>query len=343
MIIITDLLKSPFDEGAKIATKYIVSHIKSLINCYIVSVNTPSKPVIADSHFQTNKMLLSSCFYRSIRKKKYKNILYIPESSSTLLSIFRARLLKLFTGKEVTILALQPRKYSFLSQKIVKLLSPKNIITLSTATSEYFNKIGINNTPLTLGVDNIKYDEFNFDKKMQLRKKYRIDLAQIVLLHVGHIQKSRNLRWLIDVQQDNPLVCIIVVGSTYKPNDIIVYNELLKAGVRVINNFSPDMEEIYNLANFYVFPVLQNDGAIETPLSVIEAMSCNLPIITTKFGSLPDTFDEDGCFFYISTSEDINCILKTSLPGNCNNREKINLFTWENISKKIIAIVSTIY
>ena len=36
-----------------------------------------------------------------------------------------------------------------------------------------------------------------------------------------------------------------------------------------------------------MFSTVDPKACIETPLSVLEALSCNIPVITTKFGSLP--------------------------------------------------------
>jgi len=89
------------------------------------------------------------------------------------------------------------------------------------------------------------------------------------------------------------------------------------------------------MADWYVFPVLKTDAAIETPLSVLEAMATNLPVLTTRFGSLPDTFQQDEDFIFIKSPEDIVVALKEGFAGNCNNREKIQPFTWDAIADKL--------
>ena len=105
-----------------------------------------------------------------------------------------------------------------------------------------------------------------------------------------------------------------------------------KEGLIVVHKYIPSIEEMYQLADWYVFPVLKNDAAIETPLSVLEAMSTNLPVLTTRFGSLPDTFHEDKHFKFVSDPNDNVETLRNGFPDNCKNREKINPFTWEAVA-----------
>lgn len=52
------------------------------------------------------------------------------------------------------------------------------------------------------------------------------------------------------------------------------------------------------MADCYLFPVRDDIASIDLPLSVLEAMSCNLPFITTRFGGLDEVFEEgEGLFF----------------------------------------------
>jgi len=286
-------------------------------------------------------LLFDLNFYKKIKGIPQKRILYIPEASITLFSFIRAKLLHLFTGKDVYILSLQHRKYGPLSKAIIKAIPPKCIITQSINTAKYLSENGIKNKILQLGVDGSKYYEFDNARKEGLRKNHNIELEKTVLLHVGHIQQSRNLEWLVQVKEKLPEIEIIIVGSTYSQNDEELYLTLMDRGIRVIRRYNPNMEEIYNLADYYIFPVLSVYGAIETPLSVLEAMACNLPVITTPFGSLPDVFKGDDNFHYVNSSDEIIKILKSGKIRSCNNRQKIKPFAWANIAEQIIKILNS--
>ena len=338
MIVITDLLKGPFDEGAKIATRNLIEQIEVVAESYVISINTTHTLSCVDKVLWLNKLLFSLPFYKSIQENNGK-ILYVPESSATLFSFVRAKLLNFFTGKDVYLMALQPRKYSSITKCLVKSIQPNRVITQSNMTGGYLTELGIKNTILPLGVDDKKYRELDLFQKELLRKKNRIEPEKIVLLHVGHIQKSRNLDWLIYVKNSNPELEILIVVSAYNQDDEGIYTKLIKAGIRIVREYTPNMEELYNLADYYVFPVLRNDGAIATPLSVLEAMACNLPIITTRFGSLPDTFSEANDFHYVNSAQEITEIVGRQRVTACKNREKISPFTWEEIAKKLVGLL----
>ena len=63
-------------------------------------------------------------------------------------------------------------------------------------------------------------------------------------------------------------------------------------------------EELYQLSDAYLFPVLDPSGAIEMPLSVLEAMACGVPVLTTPFGDLQQRFPSgSGVVFWRSTDE----------------------------------------
>ena len=65
----------------------------------------------------------------------------------------------------------------------------------------------------------------------------------------------------------------------------------------IIDRFVENIEEVYQLSDVYIFPVKEEMNAIDIPLSVLEAASCNLQIVTTDYGELKVFKGEDG-FFY---------------------------------------------
>ena len=341
MIVITDILKEPLDEGAKVATSNLVKCLKKEHGSIIFSVNGDEEVDIVDYNYYLNKLFFNFEFYNKIRECLDKIILYIPEASATPTSIIRAKLLKLFTGKDVTLLSLQPRSYKSIVKTFIRVIQPNHIITQSIITKRYLESLDIRCKKLSLGVDDSKYTEASEETRKILRKKYSINIDKKVVLHVGHIKKSRNLEWLLRIKLELPEAEIIIVGSTYSADDEKVYKKLVKNGIIVFREYLENIEEIYNIADYYVFPVVQNDGAIETPLSVFEAMACNLPVITTRFGSLPDLFSEDQYFHFVSSSDEIIEILKSGKAHACNNRQKIQPFTWNQTANQLINILNS--
>jgi glycosyltransferase involved in cell wall biosynthesis len=199
--------------------------------------------------------------------------------------------------------------------------------------------LGVKTHTLPLGVDNKRYCPCGNHEQSDLRSKYSLPASGTVLLHVGHIKRTRNIEWLIEVKRKLPDMSILVVGSTTTIQDEGFRVLIEKEGLIVRREYIPKIEELYQLADCYVFPVLKYNAAIETPLSVLEAMATNLPILTTRFGSLPDTFHENDHFKFINGPDDIVEALRNGFPEHCNNREKIYPFTWEAIADRLHQLV----
>ncbi|MFT7648939.1 MAG: glycosyltransferase involved in cell wall biosynthesis [Candidatus Poriferisodalaceae bacterium] len=109
-----------------------------------------------------------------------------------------------------------------------------------------------------------------------------------VALHVGHLRRNRNLEVLAEASQLlGPRIQIVVQGSPTFEADPQLVDELESAGVIVRQGFVDNLVDLYTAADLYLFP-LQSDqaGAIELPLSVLEAVSSGLPVLTNDFGAL---------------------------------------------------------
>jgi glycosyltransferase involved in cell wall biosynthesis len=123
------------------------------------------------------------------------------------------------------------------------------------------------------------------------------------------------------------------------PKDVSLQRELEAKGIIVIDKYIECIEEIYQLSDCYVFPVTFEGGCIGIPLSVLEAMACNLPVVTTKFGGLPKLFREENAFIFVKGREEF--IEKVSLAKNSSNiktRKMVKQFTWDKIAESIMEV-----
>jgi glycosyltransferase involved in cell wall biosynthesis len=80
----------------------------------------------------------------------------------------------------------------------------------------------------------------------------------------------------------------LVVGSTKTDYDQSVIHTLLANGVAVHRDYVSDIASVYRAADVYVFPVHGARGAIDLPLSVLEALACGVPVVARPFGVLSD-------------------------------------------------------
>lgn len=125
---------------------------------------------------------------------------------------------------------------------------------------------------------------------------------------------------------------IVIVGSTSTSQDKQLKDDLENAGIKIIAGYIEHIEELYQLSDVYVFPVKNDHSAIEFPLSVLEAMACNLPVVTTTYGSLPDFFVQSSCFTYFSGQQELLSLVRSAFFADCNNRHKITeKFSWDTV------------
>ena len=105
---------------------------------------------------------------------------------------------------------------------------------------------------------------------------------------------------------------------------------------QIFKGYQPCIEELYQLADCYVFPTTPGDS-ISMPLSVLEAMACNLPIITTRFAGLEQHFASGHGFTFIDSSGEIPTRVDESLQsaGACRTRAMVQEFSWEAVTDRL--------
>ena len=66
-------------------------------------------------------------------------------------------------------------------------------------------------------------------------------------------------------------------------------------------------------------------------------MACNLPVVTTRFGSLPDMFQAgDGLFFY-ENPNDLPGLIDDAIHFlDSHTRDKVSPYTWNKMANRIL-------
>lgn len=169
-----------------------------------------------------------------------------------------------------------------------------------------------------------------------LRRDLGLVPGRAVALHVGPLNRNRNHELLIRLQRESDWQ-VLVVGSTTAPFVPEVEAALVDAGVVVARRYFEDINLVYGLADTYVFPVTDPNGSIEFPLTVLEAMACDRPVVSTRFLALPEYLDEGPAFAYFDASFEG---LKTALQrvaGQVGNRERVKMFDWGRVVVQVEA------
>jgi glycosyltransferase involved in cell wall biosynthesis len=126
---------------------------------------------------------------------------------------------------------------------------------------------------------------------------------------------------------DSALTLVVLASPTF-PADPGIASALLDAGVRVHREYTTEIGDIYRAADLYLFPVDSSQaGAIELPLSVLEAVHCGLPVLTTEYGALPEALKDVPGVNFTSRARFVNDLaalvlswpqaqLRTELPSS---------------------------
>lgn len=319
----------PFDEGVKNLAHMIHQELSLAHNIKVVRY-FHSTPNFINSLLIVPRLINKAVWFRP------KNIIFIPQAALTFSSIIKIFTLQLLFPRKVTVIGVQKRILLPWQNKIVKHLKLSNVFVLSSAMAAPLKQLGITANILNAGIDLDRYCPSN--DKDAIRNRYGIPKDKLVVLHVGHIKESRNIRWLLEIQNALPDIQVIIVGSTTTEKDVDLSAQLEDAGIIILREYFRDIQELYQLADIYCFTVIKDDGAMETPLSVLEGMATNLPVITTRFGRLPELFSEDDYYRYASSADDIIKILKSGFDECCNNREKMHQYTWQSTTERLLAV-----
>ena len=254
--------------------------------------------------------------------------------SPTLSGYIIAKFLSFLHPKAKSIIsAIQP---NVPNSKFMSLFRPDIVLVQSCESEEVFKSIGCKILFLPNGVDIDKFKPVDAKTKQELRKKYALPVDKFVILHVASLKKERNLDIFKKMQQyeENQ---VMIIGRTGEKVEVDVMRELQNAGCIVWVKYLPNIEEIYALSDCYVFPTLNRRYAIEMPLSVLEAMACNLPVISTRFGALPRIFDDGDGLCFVEKEEDFYKGLEEikNSAMRIKTREKVLPYSWENIAKRL--------
>ena len=181
------------------------------------------------------------------------------------------------------------------------------------------------------GIDSKRFNlNINDVEKNKLKEKYNIGKEDKILLFVGRVVPEKGVKELINsleyIKTEN--VKILVLGAALnalkiKTNyqlEIEELSEKFKGKVMFTGfvNYG-DIYKFYKLADIAVFPSIWDDPA---PLTIIEALTSGLPIITTNSGGIPE-YATNGSAIILERDEKLVENLAKAIDNLLNNEEKL--------------------
>jgi glycosyltransferase involved in cell wall biosynthesis len=189
-------------------------------------------------------------------------------------------------------------------------------LTLSSTSARYAGVV--------FGVDLAKFHRAPSPER-SVFSTFGVDTERPVLLHVGHVRPNRGIDRIIELKAKlGSRANVVVLASPHFEADPALLAAMAQAGIVVRHDYIEDVSVFYRGADLYLFPVDDRlGGAIDVPLSVLEALACGTPVITAPFGLLPKMFADRAGIHIVSSEQFVSRALQIVLS---NGLERV---TWE--------------
>jgi len=263
-------------------------------------------------------------------------IQYIPGPSPVSLLILRLLKKKIPSAKTCSIIT---HPYFFVSNPFFWIVMPPDIIlTFSHSWKDYLSRFTRAPFIVPGAVDSIRFKPVAPSEKKSIRKELGLPEDAFIALHVGHLRKARGLLKMTSLVPRKITPVIIVAKSTGR--DFGIKEQLIKAGCIVIDEFVQSIESYYQASDCYVFPTHSALRGMDLPLSILEAMACNLPVVSFDFGCISKLYGGTaGIKIVYSDEEFIGGIMEVKdRPPIIETRKAIENNDWNNLAKIIYSI-----
>lgn len=213
----------------------------------------------------------------------------------------------------------------------------KKILVCNNNVKNWFKGISQDKVILVYnGVDTTLFKPTTKENKIKLRKKYNLPLNKPIIIFAGRFVEKKGFDKVFDARDKNYLTLLIGEGIVpdymKKDKDVLFFDAMSQN----------ELSKFYQLSDLFVLPSV-NEGF---PLTILEAMSCGLPIITTDHEGYKDYLNENFVELIKPTTNElkksINKLLKNSelkkKMENYSRKEAVNKFGWDKNVKQLLKI-----
>ena len=187
--------------------------------------------------------------------------------------------------------------------------------------------------PVGIQVD--KFVPVSLERQKELKLKYGLDPSKQLVVHVGHCSKGRGLE---DFTRIHTAQRMVVASGMFEDENIVhILNE---ANVKIHKGYLENVEEVYQMADAYLFPTQSTEFVISIPLSAMEALSCGVPVIGYKsFENLNEITGSEGAITLINHAEQIDEVLPEVIKKKCNHSLLEKPTSWSEAAQSVLRMV----
>lgn len=197
-----------------------------------------------------------------------------------------------------------PRKYygnSKIFSECKGLISISDYVAISILED---SRSGIKKSQIRIMYNCIDTEKIRpLNSNINMKEKYNIPVDKKIILFAGRLCKEKGieevLKMMTQVQEKNTV--LVVVGANFYSSGIVSpyekYLQNLAVPLKDRIKFTgyvnyQDMAQIYNMADVVVLPSMWDEPA---GMTIIEAMACRKPVITTISGGIPEYTGNNTC------------------------------------------------
>ena len=270
-----------------------------------------------------------------VRRLRPAVVLYMSVHPATVPALLRAALLRRVAGAPVAMMIIQPNSFSALGRWLLKVVPPDLLLVGTDPECQEARRLGVNSGVIWSGVDTERFRPPEAGEKEELRRRYGLPVGDQIVMHVGHLRESRNLRALVPLAATPGVTVVVVASRRTWPETEDLRRELEAQGVRVLDGYQPRIEELYRLADCYVFPCTEADHAIALPLSVVEAIGSGLPVVAMRFRALPERLSAMPGVELVDTSDELPGRVLAVLRSPGDTRPLAAALSWDSVAELV--------
>lgn len=338
MIILTNCLRETEDEGSIKVAASLAKRLKQLYPDTELISYGENHP-LCDRCFPINNKYMLNHHLMQLLRSKSEMVLYLPFPARFVSTAVRTFVVSAYARSKVLLLLPQRSPKIGWMAKLLIMLSGVRMIVLSDELRRDYEKLFPGRVEyIRAGVDTQKFVPLS-SSRSEIRAKYSVPADKPVILHVGHLKEGRNVGTLLSLDDR---FHVVLVASTYmaRERDMVLKQRLLERdNITIIDEFVPNIQEIYCMADVYFFPVENEGHCISAPLSVLEAAACGLPVVCTRFSELKQLEGEEGFYFIDSfDSGTLNALINRALQEGRNGRASVRQYDWTLAAQTIAAM-----
>jgi glycosyltransferase involved in cell wall biosynthesis len=228
------------------------------------------------------------------------HFLFVPTLITSLFFSLIVRLRRLKTIQTIPCLYRQN-----LSSELASLLFfGDKLVTLSDWTEQKLYSLGLKNTfCINAGINTQMFKPP--EDKSSVRKKFHFPDNKVVVLFSGELSRLGSLEIMLSVTRKvlktNEKIHMVYASPTRKPKDKVarrraykfVCRHKLEKSVTFLGDVK-DFSSLLKACDLLLFPVSSMMGKIDTPLTILEAMASELPVILTDIPPLNEMLRADA-------------------------------------------------